>query len=425
MTAVVATVAGPSATLAEVEDLRRQAAHWSSAARTLLDPREFAPAQAWATLEDQTGIPLRRRLGDAVSALIASASRTEELVRRAGADRAELTRARRAVQVLRLRYAQVETTLDFFGDAVSSRTSDGLSAALGLLDRLAARSMRPPLEEAGIPVPPALTYVKPGMGASILRAGIRLWSPGTVNPVAAIKVVRHNLYRPTSLFHETGHQVAHLTGWVASMRSVLEGTLRDDRQLERMWTPWVSEIAADVFAFLHTGYASVTALYDVVGDARTVLRWPIGDPHPVGWVRARLGCALARQVYGDGPWDRLDSAIVAAHPLERAAPGVAPLLERSSRRLADLAEALLDSGVPALGGRPMAAVVDPDRVSPAALRRLQDQAGPSAWTSPAWRDSEGIRLIALAGLREAERPESAHEWTDRARSWMTQTAPAA
>ena len=31
-------------------------------------------------------------------------------------------------------------------------------------------------------------------------------------PAAAIKITRHNLLRPTSLIHETFHQVAHLTG---------------------------------------------------------------------------------------------------------------------------------------------------------------------------------------------------------------------
>ena len=34
-----------------------------------------------------------------------------------------------------------------------------------------------------------------------------------MNPVAAIKVTRHNLQRPTALIHEAGHQVAHITGW--------------------------------------------------------------------------------------------------------------------------------------------------------------------------------------------------------------------
>ena len=403
------------------DDLRRQAEHWLASARTFLDAEEFAPAVAWADLEQQTGLPLRRRLGTAVDELVRLGEQTRGLVLAARDDDGRRV-ASRAVQVLRRRYTQVETTLDFFGDAVSSRTSPRLRAALGLLDALATDSMRVPLQAAGLPVPPALTYVKPGMGASILRAGIRLWSPGTINPVAAIKVVRHNLYRPTSLFHETGHQVAHLTGWVPSVRARIDATLSTDPALRRMWSPWASEIAADVFAFLWTGYASVSALYDVVGDARTVLRWPLGDPHPIGWLRTRLGCALCRSAYGAGPWDRLERAMMAEHPAERADATVLPLLERSAPHLEPLATALLSAPVPALGNRPMSRLIDPRRVSPGALADLERTSGRAAWSSPHLRMSEGIRLIALAGLREAERPHEAQRWIDVARTWMSLAA---
>lgn len=47
-------------------------------------------------------------------------------------------------------------------------------------------------------------------------------------PVTAIKIVRHNLYRPTSLFHETGHQAAHLTGWTDSVRRSTNATFAGD-----------------------------------------------------------------------------------------------------------------------------------------------------------------------------------------------------
>ena len=112
-----------------------------------------------------------------------------------------------------------------------------------------------------------------------------------------------------------------------------------------MWMPWASEIAADVFAFLYTGYASVSALYDVVGDARTVLRWPIGDPHPIGWLRTRLGMrslpSRVRRDSGSGPWDGLERAMMAEHPADRADATVIPLLERSGTRLEAIAAAVL------------------------------------------------------------------------------------
>jgi hypothetical protein len=406
-------------------DLARQMAHWRAAAAIFRDAEEFASADAWRSVEAEVGLPLRRLLGAAVEDLLTLGRTTTALVERARADQAMLPAAAREVQSFRQRYAQVETTLEYFGDAVRSRTSGTLRVALAALDRLALASMVPPLRAAGLPVPPVLTYVDKGMGASILRAGIRLWAPGTTNPVAAIKIVRHNLYRPTSLFHETGHQVAYLTRWMRSMQESLGQVLADDNELRQMWVPWTSEIAADTFAFLHTGYASVAALYDVVGDARTILRWPIGDPHPIGWLRTLLGCAFARRSFGPGPWDALEEAMTASHPATNVDATLTPLLNRSRERMAAIAGACLTAPVPALGGRPMTSVLPVERVSPQALSDLERSAGAALWTSPHWRQTEGIRIVALAGLREAERPETASAWIDRARTWITREARAA
>ena len=404
------------------DDLERQVAHWLAAARLMLDAEQFAAASAWAAVETQVGLPLRRTLSATVKGLLATGDRTAALVRAARTDPAAVSAAAEAVQRFRRLYSQVETTLEYFGDAVNSRTSPDLRVALQTLDALAAASMSPVLSAAGMPVPPILTYVDKGMGASILRAGVRLWAPGTVNPVAAVKVVRHNLYRPTSLFHESGHQVASLTGWVPSLARRLSTTLEHDPSVRAMWIPWASEIVADVHAFAHTGFAAVSALYDVVGDARTILSWPVGDPHPVGWLRTLLGTAMCRQAFGSGPWDAMEEAMVAAHPLSRADPSVAQLLSRSRNEMPRIADACLAAPIPKMGGRPVSAAIDPSRVSPAALGTLERTGGAGLWTSTHYRSREGIRLVALAGLREAERPDRAAEWIDRARKWMTSAA---
>ena len=414
-----------AATRAVAADLERQSAHWVAAATTFLDAEEFASEAAWRSVELYVGMPLRSHLKLIVEELIDIGRATIALARAARRDALALPEAMAGVQNLRRRYSQVETTLDFFGDAVSSRTSPQLRAALQALDALATASMETVLAQAGHAAIPVLTYVDKGMGASILRADIRLWAPGSINPVAAIKIVRHNLYRPTSLFHEVGHQVAAVTGWVPALQASLSRALAGDQELRAMWTPWASEIAADVFAFAHTGFASVTALYDVVGDARTILRWPIGDPHPVGWLRTLLGCAMCRGVYGHGPWDDLEEAVVTSFPLRRADPTVRALLDRSRRRMPALAGACLGAPVPGLGGSPISRAVDPRRVSPAALAELERTAGTALWTSPHWRRTEGIRIVALAGLREAERPDEASAWIARAREWMTATPLAA
>lgn len=401
-------------------DLKRQLAHWLAAARTFRDAEEFASLEAWRSVERDTGAPLRKQMNVIVEELIAMGEAAGRLLDEAANDAQRLPAAAAAVLLFRRRYVQVDTTIDFLGDAVNSRTSAVLRAALSNLDDLAVASMTPALERAGKPIPRVLTYQDKGTGASILRAGVRLWAPGAVMPVAAIKVVRHNLYRPTSLFHETGHQVAYLTDWTPSVEECIAKSLSGDRELATMWTPWASEITADVFAFLHTGYASVAALYDVVSDAATILRWPVGDPHPIGWLRTALGCEFSRHCFGeDGPWSHLLGAMDAHYPPSLADESVRPLLQRSRRAMPSIAAACLSAPVPALGGKPMTDVHDPARVSPAALQQLETGAGPALWTSPHWRQAEGIRIVALAGLREAEKPETAPQWIERARRWLT------
>lgn len=407
------------------DDLERQLQHWLDAARSFLDAEGFATQSSWESLEQAIGMPIRSQLSRTVDELLRNGRIAAEAVRASRLDPTRLPAAQAAVQGFRRLYLKVETTLDFFGQAVNSRTSPHLQAAMRTLDRLARQSIETALRPVGIEVPPVLTYIGDGLGASIIRAGIRLWAPGTVNPVAAIKIVRHNLYRPTSLFHETGHQVAGLTGWNNALTEALGQALADDPALKSMWQPWASEIAADVYAFVLTGYASVAALYDVVADERTILRWPLGDPHPIGWLRTLLGCAMCRRAYGPGPWDRLEQAMLATYPPTRAEPATAPLLIRSRDRIARLAESCLDVKIPGLRDRSIGSVVDPQRVSPATLAQLEVTTGPALWTSPHWGQVEGIRIVALAGLREAEQPDRAAEWDTRARTWMTGLARAA
>ena len=407
-------------------DLERQLAHWLASARTFRDAEEFASIEAWRSVETDIGVPLRREIHRIVEELIALGEVTQRSITEARSDPKALGRAASGVQRFRRRYIQVDTTLDFLGDAINSRTGPLLRTALSTLDALASASMEAVLKLARKPVPRVLVYQDKGTGASILRAGVRLWTPGSVMPVAAIKIVRHNLYRPTSLFHEVGHQVAYLTGWNEATREAIAVALSGDPELQAMWTPWASEIAADVFSFVHTGYASVAALYDVVCDASTILRWPVGDPHPIGWLRTALGCEFARICYGPtGPWNGLQRSMMARFPVRLADESLHELLPRSLAAMPAIARACLEAPVPAIGGRPMTAVYDPQRVSPEALGQFEQAAGSALWTSPHWRRSEGIRIVALTGLREAERPREASRWISRARTWLNAQAMAA
>ena len=284
--------------------------------------------------------------------------------------------------------------------------------------------MRDALAPLGRETPPALTYVDKGMGASILRAGVRLWDGG-MSPAAAIKITRHNLFRPTSLIHETGHQVAHLLGWNNELVPLVIQELRADPTLGQVWASWVSEVTADAFAFAHTGYAAVVALHDVVAnEGETVLRLLPGDPHPVAYIRVLLGVEMCTRSYGAGPWDDLAAAWRLTHPLRRAQPEVAAILERSQTYLPKLADLLLTRPLRAFGGRPLAALIDPRRVAPHALDRLAVDAGPSLLTSPHWATTEAMRVVALTGLRIARDPQRTAEYIKQFRTF-SQTLSAA
>ena len=290
-------------------------------------------------------------------------------------------------------------------------------------DILAQRSMAQLLEPLGKPVPIVLTYIDKGLGASILKAGLRLWDGGSENPVAAIKIVRHNLPRPTALIHEAGHQVAHILGWNQELAAALESGLREKNpDIAEIWAGWASEIAADAFAFVHTGYASVAALHDVVaGEKAYVFRIAPGDPHPVSFLRVLLGVEMCRYFYGAGPWDDLGASWIRQHPVASAG-SAAPILSASLPLLPTITHLILDTPMRAFGGRSLRACLDPERVRPDTLEALALRLGPSLYTSTHWIWTESLRLLALTGLRLATAPERPTQSPQQQDEWMLKLA---
>lgn len=407
------------ATTAARLQVRRQIAHWSAAAAGLGDFEALAPADAWRSLEGYVGVALQARLREAVDRLLVEGEAIERALL-AASDATQVEAARLRTVAFRARVLRVETLLDFYGDAVGSRTSPRLRALLRACDVLALRSMTPVLGALGAAVPPVLTYVDKGLGASILRAGLRLWDETSLSPVAAIKVTRHNLRRPTALIHETGHQVAHILRWNDELRRALLEVLGDaPLELAAAWAGWASEIAADVYAFVHCGYGSVAALHDVVaGDRDHVFRLLPGDPHPVGWIRVLLGVEMCRSAYGPGPWDDLAAAWRSAHDPAAAPAAVRHILERSVPRLPAIVATCLLRPMSCFGRRPIARLVDPNAVAPSALTRMAVTAGPALFTSAHLVWAEPLRLLALSSLRAATEPERASEVAEEYETWM-------
>ena len=383
----------------------RQVAHWTLAAdRLKLD--DIASREAWGRLEQYLGLSLQRHLAGVIDRL-RSEARALTAMQRAALSPTALAEIRRRLLAFRRRYLRTETTLDFFADAINTRTNASLAALLRACDTLAYRSMSQLLDQIGKPTPAALTYIDKGLGASILKAGLRLWDGGEVSPVAAIKIVRHNLLRPTALIHEAGHQVAHIAGWNEELAAALcRGISGRSSEVAEVWGSWATEIAADAFAFAHTGFASVAALHDVLaGDVPDVFRHTPGDPHPIGYLRVLLGVETCRYFYGAGPWDHLALSWTALHPMNQAPSDTRSLVEDSLPILKTVVRLAIDTPMRAFNGRPLRALIQPERVSPAALGELGQRIGPALFTSAHWLWTEPLRILALTGLQLARRPQ--------------------
>ncbi len=404
--------------------LTRQVEHWLTATSRLERPENFASPSAWEGLELYMGVKLR-------GAMAASVARLE---RQGAALRAQLRAAQTTEDFARLQrelvsfrnvYLQTEVMLDFYGDAINTRTYPQLAALLRACDTLAGYCMAGVLEPLKKPIPPVLTYVDKGLGASILKSGLRLWD-GSISPCAAIKIVRHNLLRPTALIHEAGHQVAHISGWTDELAKVFEEKLASDtRDVARMWAGWISEVTADAFAFAHTGYAAVAALHDVLaGDDAFVFRLVPGDPHPVSFIRVLLGVEMCRQFYGPGPWDDLAHAWTHSHRLENATAETRNLLRASLAVLPRVVDLSVRAPLRAFAGRRLVDFVDPARVKPQALLELEQKIGVALYTSHHWVRAESVRLLALSGYRAATMPERATEILKQQEEWMTRLGTA-
>src|SRR5215210_467223 len=169
--------------------LADQVAHWTRAATRLQDLDDLASPSAWNSLESYLGSSIRRHLSEVVARLDREAALLQAALA-AAFSASDLLSVRRQLLAFRRRYIRVETTLDFYADAINTRTNPRMAGYMRACDTLAHRSMTQLLDSLGKPTPVALTYTDKGLGASILKAGMRLWDGTSVNPVAAIKITR-------------------------------------------------------------------------------------------------------------------------------------------------------------------------------------------------------------------------------------------
>jgi hypothetical protein len=399
--------------------LKRQVTHWRQAASRLSSLEHLASGSAWHGIEHNLGVLLRKSLQLSIDNVLASANRVHEELERVS-DESSLRRLKRDVTALRDQYLRAEETIHFYTVALNSRTTANVSALLRACDIICVKSMQELLQPLERSTPYVLTYIDKGVGASILKAGLRLWD-GNTSPVAAIKVTQHNLFRPTAIIHETGHQVAHILGWNEELaRELASGLGTHSGVVGSASAKWASEIAADAFAFVHTGFAAVAALHDVVsGSPAVVFAYRMDDPHPISYVRVMLGIEMCRQFYGPGPWDKLEASFKNDYDINLVDYPSVGLINLCVKALPEMVKIILRSPFRAFNGRSLSQIIDPGRVSPQELQKLEYIAGPSLYTSHAWVWKECIKLLALNGYKIGLGQGDLESYYKLQEEWMT------
>ena len=382
-----------------VYSLRRQAVHWRQAALRLSSLENLVSSGAWHGIEKKMGDMLRIQLQKSIDELLANANSVLRMVESSSGD-INYSNLKRSVNSLRDQYLKAEETIHFYTVAVNSRTTPGIAALLRACDILCLKSMQELLQPLGKTAPPVLTYIDKGVGASILKAGLRLWDR-SVSAVAAIKVTQHNLFRPTAIIHETGHQIAHILGWNEELAFSFQNNLKNHSKLvSDVFASWSSEIAADAFGFVHTGFASVAALHDVVsGNPFSVFAYRAHDPHPISYVRVMMGIEMCRQSYGEGPWDNLESSFKNDYDINLVNFPSVGLINLCVKALPELVSIILKEKYRAFNGQSLSQIINPERVSPASLEKLEYLAGPALFTSHAWVWKECLKILALIGYK--------------------------
>ena len=379
--------------------LLRQVNHWLQAATRLSSLDHLASGYAWQGIDHKIGLQLKDSLLQSIGDVVSLANDLRRQLISVNENTSLRTLKRGLIQ-LRERYLKTEETIHFYTVAINSRTTPHIAALLRACDILCARSMQELLKPLGKDTPPVLTYVDKGVGASILKAGLRLWD-GNISHVAAIKITQHNLFRPTAIIHETGHQVAHILNWNQELSVALSNRLVNHSKIVgAAFSGWSSEIAADAFAFVHTGFASVAALHDVVsGTPQAVFSYHQHDPHPISYLRVLLNIEMCRQFYGNGPWDELESAFKNDYDVNLVNFPSVGLIKLCANAIPDAVNLILKSPFHCFGNLALSQIIPPNKASPHALEKLEYLAGPSLYTSHAWIWNECIRMLALNGYK--------------------------
>ena len=334
--------------------------------------------------------------------------------------------AQRRFTLLRLEFNRVLSHVDIFSEALSQRSETDNGIWLSGLDVVARDALALP---GYFESPPVICYLARGAGAAIRRARSRLPGGGD-NPVAIIRMPRERMIGSgiaSSLVHEVGHQGAALLDLLPSLRSAL-GAVKPVGEAAALawplWSRWISEIVADLWAVAKVGITSTIGLIAVVSLPRAfVFRINLEDPHPAPWIRVMLSAAIGQALYPDPQWARLSGLWESYYPLEGLDAGRRKVVDALLETMPAFVERLIRHRAPRLLLRPLGDVLASEARRPERLRGLYRlwRRAPSLVRTAA--PSLVFAVIGQARSDGAITPQEESEVLDRAlRHWALQTS---
>ena len=324
--------------------------------------------------------------------------------------------AQRRFAMLRLTFNAVISHFEIFAEVLTQRCQHETGVWIAGLDDLAADALE--LSGGFYEAPPVICYLDRSLGAAIRRARTRL-PGGSPSPVAIISVPRERMVGSgiaSSLVHEVGHQGAALLDLVNSLRpEILEVGRRrccHQRLAWHLWERWTSEIIADFWSVAKLGIGATQGLMNVVSLPRAFMfRLDGEDPHPMPWIRAKLGCAMGRVLYPHHQWDRLAELWESLYPLTGLDATRRRSLDALELTLPAFVDLLINHRPPALGGRSLKQVMtrdecQPDRLAAAYRPWKESVDGPHAAPTP---PSLSFAIIGQARADDRMSPEEENE----------------
>lgn len=398
--------------------MHRQLNHWKNAIERLSVLNLLISKEGWFGMEEQTRNRIHQALSVSVGKLRRDAQTLANQVEKQGNNSNKVALHKQIVN-LRKKYLLAEETIHFYADAINTRTNSEMAMLLCGIDSLCQRSLKELLLPLQKQPPKVLTYVDKGLGASILKSDLRLWD-GTLSPVAAIKVTQHNLPRPTAVIHETGHQAAAMLDWNKQLAKSLYHCLQPvNPLLAKILSSWSSEIAADAFAFVHTGYAAVASLHDVLaGEDELIYSFHQHDPHPISYIRILMNIEMCKRFYGKGAWNELESDFKELYPLQKASPDAAQMIKGIMPHLEVIVDTILRGKYQSFNGQALIKIINPEKVSPTNLQKLSNFYGNQLYTSPAIMQKESLRVLARTGYEIATTKQNPETIYDTQKQWM-------